>query len=106
MRSSRIRFEPIEQGGPGLSPRTLAPHDLERRPRGVRMLHGFDERLCDIGAGDAVPWRQWQGVLSDDDRVLPGGPIEQKADADDRVVKAAGANVIFNAPAPGERVPL
>ena len=70
------------------------------------MLHGFDERLRDISAGDPVPRRQWQGVLPDDDRVLPGRPIEQEAHADNRVVQAAGTNFLLNAPAPDERVPL
>ena len=70
------------------------------------MIEGSDERFRDIRAGDPIPWRERERSLSHHERVPAAWTVQQHAGSDDRVLQAAGPDLVLSAPPPAERIPF
>src|SRR2546426_2414816 len=106
MRRSRVRFESAEENVPWLPARTLTPDDFECGPGGAGVVQGLNEGLGHIGAGNPVPRSQRMTLLTDLNRSLPAGTVQEEARPNDRVIDTAGPDLVLDLLAPAQCVSL
>src|SRR6266545_1820471 len=91
---------------PRLPTRTPVPYYFECGSRSARSLKGLDERFRHICTSDSVSGGQRERFLTHVDGSSPTCGVQEETCSNDRIVDAAGANVVFGVPPPAQRVPL